>query len=169
MDGWFHTGDVGQLDADGNLTLTDRKKDLMKTSGGKYVAPQKVEGVLVAAIPFITQAVAVGDGRKYISALLTLDPDNRQALGDGQRHGRGGLRRGGPVRQAARGHSSFLDTANAKRLERWETVKKFTLLKEEFSIDDGDVTPSMKMRRQSSRRGTPTRSTRCTTPSPRHE
>ncbi len=146
VDGWFHTGDVGQLDADGNLTLTDRKKDLMKTSGGKYVAPQKVEGVLVAAIPFITQAVAVGDGRKYISALLTLDPDNvkRWATANGMAGvDYAEVASSDKLRAAIQ---ALVDKAN-QRLERWETVKKFTLLKEEFSIDEGEVTPSMKVRR----------------------
>ena len=76
VDGWFHTGDIGKLDADGYLTITDRKKDLMKTSGGKYVAPAKVESVIAATIPYVSQVVVVGDGRKYISALLTMDADN---------------------------------------------------------------------------------------------
>ena len=145
VDGWFHTGDIGQLD-NGNLTLTDRKKDLMKTSGGKYVAPQKVEGALVAAIPFVSQAVIVGDGRRYISALLTLDADNAQRWAEA--HGMAGasydeIVRSEKIREAV---EPLVANANAT-LERWETVKKFTILPHEFSVDEGDVTPSMKIRR----------------------
>ncbi|MFT4296656.1 MAG: long-chain fatty acid--CoA ligase [Micropruina sp.] len=146
VDGWFHTGDLGELDAAGNLTLTDRKKDLMKTSGGKYVAPQKVEGALVAAIPFASQAVAVGDGRKYISALLTLDADNLKrwaAINDMADADYAEIASSEKLREAVQ---PLVDRANAG-LERWETVKKFVILPQEFSVDDGEVTPSMKVRR----------------------
>ncbi|WP_298130703.1 long-chain fatty acid--CoA ligase [Micropruina sp.] len=146
IDGWFHTGDLGELDAEGNLTLTDRKKDLMKTSGGKYVAPQKVEGALVAAIPFVSQAVVVGDGRKYISALLTLDADNvkRWAAVNGMADADyAEIVASDKVHQAVQ---EFVDRAN-ESLERWETVKKFVILPQEFSVDEGEVTPSMKVRR----------------------
>ena len=148
VDGWFHTGDVGELDAEGNLTLTDRKKDVMKTSGGKYVAPQKVEGALVAAIPFVSQAVVVGDGRKYISALLTLDADNvkRWAAVHGMPDADyAEIVASDKTREAVQG---FIDQANPT-LERWETVKKFVILPQEFSVDEGEVTPSMKIRRAS--------------------
>ena len=148
VDGWFHTGDVGELDAEGNLTLTDRKKDVMKTSGGKYVAPQKVEGALVAAIPFVSQAVVVGDGRKYISALLTLDADNvkRWAAVHGMPDADyAEIVASDKTREVVQG---FIDQANAT-LERWETVKKFVILPQEFSVDGGEVTPSMKIRRAS--------------------
>ena len=74
-DGWFATGDIGELDDHGYLRITDRKKDLIKTSGGKYVAPQKVEGTLKAACPYISQVVVHGEGRKYVTALITLDPE----------------------------------------------------------------------------------------------
>ncbi len=146
IDGWFHTGDVGKVDADGNLTLTDRKKDLMKTSGGKYVAPQKVEGALVAAIPFVSQAVAVGDGRKYVSALLTMDADNvaRWAALNGMADADyADVVKSDKLREAVQ---PLVDKANAS-LERWETVKKFSILPAEFSVDEGEVTPSMKIRR----------------------
>lgn len=145
-DGWFHTGDIGKLDADGYLTITDRKKDLMKTSGGKYVAPSKVESVIAATIPYVSQVVAVGDGRKYISALLTMDRDNLKKWADS--HGKGdldytALTQLPELRETIQG---YVDQANAK-LERWETVKKFAILPQEFSVDDGGVTPNMKIRR----------------------
>ena len=84
QDGWFATGDIGELDDYGYLRITDRKKDLIKTSGGKYVAPQKVEGVLKAACPYISQVVVHGEGRKYVTALITLDPEAIEDWGSGQ-------------------------------------------------------------------------------------
>jgi long-chain acyl-CoA synthetase len=147
IDGWFHTGDIGELDADGYLSITDRKKDLMKTSGGKYVAPVKVETVIAATIPYVSQVVAVGDGRKYISALLTMDRDNlakwaaRKGLAELSYEE---LTQRPELRQTLQ---RFMDSANAK-LERWETVKRFAVLPVEFSVDDGGVTPNMKIRRK---------------------
>src|SRR4029453_19005919 len=74
-DGWLHTGDVGELTAKGNLKITDRKKDLIKTSGGKYVAPQVIETQFKAICPLASQIVVHGDGRNYVTALVALDPD----------------------------------------------------------------------------------------------
>ena len=147
VDGWFHTGDIGKLDADGYLTITDRKKDLLKTSGGKYVSPSKVEGVVAASIPYVSQVVVVGDGRNYISALLTMDKDNLFKWAT--RHGLADLdyadvTQHPDLRETVQ---RFLDSANAK-LERWETVKRFAILSTELSVDDGGVTPNMKIRRK---------------------
>ena len=147
VDGWFHTGDIGKLDDDGYLAITDRKKDLMKTSGGKYVAPAKVETVVAATIPYVSQVVAVGDGRKYVSALLTMDRDNlakwaaRKGLGELDY---AELTQHPELRLTV---ERFLARANAK-LERWETVKRFAILPAELSVDDGGVTPNMKIRRK---------------------
>ncbi len=147
VDGWFYTGDIGKLDADGFLTITDRKKDLMKTSGGKYVAPSKVEGVVAASIPYVSQVVVVGDGRKYVSALLTMDRDNLSKWAT--RHGLGDLDYAEVTQHPdlRKTVQRFLNSANAK-LERWETVKRFAILPSEFSVDDGGVTPNMKIRRK---------------------
>ena len=146
VDGWLHTGDIGFLDGEGYLTITDRKKDLMKTSGGKYVAPQKVENALAANIPYISQSVAVGDGRNYVSALLTLDPANLERWA--KNHKREGLTYAELTRlpEIRTSIDRFLARANSK-LEPWESVKRYAILDHEFSVDDGTATPSMKVRR----------------------
>jgi long-chain acyl-CoA synthetase len=146
-DGWFATGDMGELDDHGYVRITDRKKDLIKTSGGKYVAPQKVEGTLKAACPYISQVVVHGEGRKYITALITLDPEAVAgwASEQGVEHAEGeDLAQTPQVRTMVEG---YVGAAN-KRLERWETVKKFEILPGELSVDEGEVTPSMKIRRK---------------------
>ncbi len=144
-DGFFHTGDVGKLDDDGFLRITDRKKDLIKTSGGKYVAPQKVESVIMANIPYLSQAVVVGEGHKYCVALVTLDEAN--LLKWGAKHGH--HESYAELSQLPEIHQSidrFLQRAN-KRLERWETIKRFAILDHELSVEDGGTTPNMKIRR----------------------
>ncbi|OYO20932.1 long-chain fatty acid--CoA ligase [Enemella dayhoffiae] len=148
-DGWLHTGDIGELDEEDNLRITDRKKDLIKTSGGKYVAPQKVEGALVANCPYISQVVVHGEGRKYITALIALDPESLQ--GWAENHGDGSLKGldytalvKHPEVEAMVDH--YVQTGN-ERLERWETVKRFKLLEHELTVDEGSVTPSLKIRR----------------------
>jgi long-chain acyl-CoA synthetase len=147
QDGWFATGDIGELDEHGYLRITDRKKDLIKTSGGKYVAPQKVEGVLKAACPYISQVVVHGEGRKYVTALITLDPEAIDSWGSGQNLTAASaeeMAASPEVRDLIQG---YVDQANAK-LERWETIKRFAILPTELSIDEGEVTPSQKIRRR---------------------
>ena len=147
QDGWFATGDIGELDDHGYLRITDRKKDLIKTSGGKYVAPQKVEGVLKAVCPYISQVVVHGDGRKYVTALITLDPEAIEGWGSGQNlssTSAAELAESSEVRDLMQG---YIDQANAK-LERWETIKRFDILTTEFTVDEGEVTPSLKIRRR---------------------
>ena len=146
-DGWLYTGDIGELDDHGYLRITDRKKDLIKTSGGKFVAPQKVEGVLKATSPYISQVVVHGEGRKYVTALITLDPEAIEGWGSGQNLNVSSteeLVTSPEVRELMQG---YVEQANAK-LERWETIKKFAILTSELTIDEGEVTPSQKVRRR---------------------
>ncbi len=145
VDGWFHTGDIGEVDHDGYLTITDRKKDLIKTSGGKYVAPQKVEGAVVAACSLVSQVIVQGDNRQYISALLALDPDAVQSWAEQNQHTGSyeELVETSAIREVL---DRDVETANAG-LERWETIKKFAVLPHELSVEEGEVTPSMKIRR----------------------
>lgn len=146
VDGWFATGDLGELDDHGYLKITDRKKDLIKTSGGKYVAPSEVEGVIKAASPYVSQVVAHGEGRKYISALIALDPQAIAEWADGQGLSYGStedLTRAPEVRALIDGH---VQAANRK-LERWETVKRWAFLPGELDVENGEVTPSLKVRR----------------------
>jgi long-chain acyl-CoA synthetase len=147
VDGWLRTGDVGTLDADGYLTITDRKKDLIKTSGGKYVAPQELEGKLKAFCPYVSQVFVHGDRRNYVSALVTLDPQATAAWAK-QR----GLD-ARPTAELAR-HADVralvqraVDEMNAS-LPRFATLKRFAILPTEFSEAAGEVTPSHKLKRK---------------------
>ncbi|MCC8247363.1 AMP-dependent synthetase/ligase [Saccharothrix luteola] len=130
QDGWLHTGDIGELDEAGRLRITDRKKELIKTSGGKYVAPQAVEGLVKANSPYIGNVLVHGDGRNYCVALVTLDADLAPADLDAD---------------AEVGRA--VSAANEK-LARHETIKKFAVLPKDFSVDDGTLTASLKMRRK---------------------
>jgi long-chain acyl-CoA synthetase len=145
-DGWFATGDIGELDDHGYLRITDRKKDLIKTSGGKYVAPQKVEGTVKAVCPYISQVVVHGEGRKYVTALVTLDPDEIAGWAKQQGLSATGedLASSSEVRELIDG---YIGQAN-QQLERWETIKRFKILPAELSEDEGEVTPSQKIRRR---------------------
>lgn len=151
IDGWYHTGDIGTLDADGCLTITDRKKDLFKTSNGKFVAPQKVENTVMASIPYISQVVVIGENRKYVTALVALDP---AALAKwAGRRGRGGLgyRELTQLPEIRASIERLMRKAN-RRLERWEQVKRFTILDGELSLAEGTLTPSLKVRRDEVRK-----------------
>ena len=145
-DGWFHTGDIGELD-DGKLRITDRKKDLIKTSGGKYVAPQSIEGLFQAVCPYASQIVVHGDGRKYVVALVTLDEE--AIRGWAEKEGLGELSyeeitQHEKTREMVKGH---IDTLNA-RVNKWETIKDFRILPQDLTIEDGDLTPSLKVKRK---------------------
>ena len=146
-DGWFATGDMGELDEQGYLRITDRKKDLIKTSGGKYVAPQKVEGVLKAECPYISQVLVHGEGRKYATALMTLDPEAIEGWAKEQGLSYSSLEELAGSQEVHDLIEGFVSQAN-QQLERWETIKRFEILPVEFSVEEGEVTPSLKIRRK---------------------
>jgi long-chain acyl-CoA synthetase len=129
-DGWFRTGDVGEIDADGFLKITDRKKDLIITAGGKNIAPQNLENALKAS-RFISQAIVIGDRRPYVVALITLDQDEVAASG----------------RDAQELVQEIVDDVNRDRV-RVEQIKRFEIVPRDFSQEEGEVTPTMKLRRR---------------------
>ncbi|HYV07711.1 MAG TPA: long-chain fatty acid--CoA ligase [Blastocatellia bacterium] len=144
-DGWFRTGDIGEMDADGFLTITDRKKDLIKTSGGKYIAPQRVEN-LIKSSRFISQVFVVGNSRKFASALIV---PNLQMLHDyaalkGIKYETDSELIANPrivdlIQRQIDRHTS--------ELARYETVKKVALLEHELTAESGDLTLTLKPRR----------------------
>jgi long-chain acyl-CoA synthetase len=144
-DGWFHTGDIGEIDADGFLRITDRKKDLLKTSGGKYVAPQKIENLLKLQ-PHVSQAVVIGDNRKYCTALVTLDVPAVEAWANAK-----GLSGGA---DALASHPEVQKLVEAEvasvnqQLASWESLKYVRILPHDFSTESGELTPSLKVKRK---------------------
>jgi long-chain acyl-CoA synthetase len=146
VDGWLHTGDVGQIDAEGFLTITDRKKEIIVTSGGKNVAPAPIEALLGRS-PFVSQALVHGDGRKFLSALLTLDSDYvRSWASDRGIDGRElEVLVADPRLRAAM--EAEVEAVN-RMLDPFQTIKAFAVLPRDFSIDAGEMTPSLKLRRR---------------------
>ena len=140
--GWFHTGDIGQLE-DGFLRITDRKKDLIVTAGGKKVAPQPIENAIKARSPWVGQAVVFGDKRPYCVALLTPSEDALRKYGEhGKLTGKAGDQ--GPLREEI---GKAIKALNAG-LAPYETIKAFTLLPADFTEANGELTPSMKVKRK---------------------
>jgi len=126
-DGWLRSGDIGRLDDDGFLTITDRKKDILVTAGGKNVAPQNLENALKMS-PLISQALVVGDRRPYVAALITLEA-------------------GAPRDNAEEQIRAVVDDVN-RDLSRFEQIKRFAILPRDFSADDGEITPTLKLKRR---------------------
>lgn len=146
-DGWFATGDVGEIDAAGRLRITDRKKDLIKTSGGKYIAPQAIEVIFKAVCPLASQMIVHADGRSFATALVTLDPEALAQWGRAQ-----GLAATDYEALAASPEvhdyvEACIEELNG-RLNRWETIKRFRILDHDLSVENGELTPSMKVRRK---------------------
>ncbi|MBU2075499.1 MAG: long-chain fatty acid--CoA ligase [Actinobacteria bacterium] len=145
-DGWLRTGDKGEIDADGFLTITGRIKELFKTSGGKYVAPPAIESKFKALCPYASQFMVFGAERNFVVALVTLDPD--AMAGWAEENGMSGksyteIVQSQPVKDMVAG---YVEQLNAK-LNRWETIKKWEILDHDLTIESGELTPSMKVKR----------------------
>ncbi|MGW1201430.1 AMP-dependent synthetase/ligase [Streptomyces cyaneofuscatus] len=145
-DGWFHTGDIGELSADGYLRITDRKKDLIKTSGGKYVAPAEVEGQFKAVCPFVSNILVHGADRNFCTALIALDGPT--ILNWAAENGLEGKEYADVVAapQTVELIDGYVQRLN-EGLQRWQTIKKFRLLPRDLDVEHGELTPSLKLKR----------------------
>jgi len=144
--GWFHTGDIASIDAEGFITITDRKKDLIITAGGKNVAPQNIEE-RIRALPLVSQAVVCGDGRKYLTAIVTLDAEEVRALGgrEDRRAGESGLPADHPdIRRIVEDHIASVNAGLAPH----ERIRRFRILPRDFTEEAGELTPTLKIRRR---------------------
>jgi len=145
-DGWFHTGDIGELSPDGYLRITDRKKDLIKTSGGKYIAPAEVEGQFKAVCPYVSNILVHGADRNFCTALIALDEPS--LLDWAKDNGLAGKSYAevvaAPVTvELVDGYVKQLNEG----LQRWQTIKKFRLLPRDLDVEHGEITPSLKLKR----------------------
>jgi len=146
-DGWFRTGDIGEIDADGFLRITDRKKDMFKTSQGKYVAPSAIDARFKGLCPYVSELLVYGESRPYCVALVALDAE---AITDwANENDLAGM----AFAEIARDQlthdliAGYLDALNSQ-LNRWEQIKNFVIADRELSIEAGDLTPSLKLRRK---------------------
>jgi long-chain acyl-CoA synthetase len=146
-DGWLHTGDVGEISDNGSLRITDRKKDLIKTSGGKYVAPQSIETQFKAICPLAAQIVVHGDGRNFVTALVALDPDAIKVWAASNEMADASFADVARSPKMRATMEAFVDQLNSG-LGRWETIKKFEILDRELTVEEGDLTPSLKLKRR---------------------
>lgn len=146
-DGWLHTGDIGELDAAGALRITDRKKDLIKTSNGKYVAPSDVEGRFKGMCPFVSNIIVHGDNRNFCTALITLDADALKAWAAGAGLATAEYPDLVATPQVNALIQGYVDRLNTD-LQRWQTIKKFALLPRDLTVENGELTPSLKVKRR---------------------
>ncbi|MDQ1019573.1 AMP-dependent synthetase/ligase [Streptomyces afghaniensis] len=145
-DGWFHTGDIGELSPDGYLRITDRKKDLIKTSGGKYIAPAEVEGQFKAVCPYVSNILVHGADRNFCTALIALDEVaiSQWATENGLEGKSYEEIVSSPVTvEMVDGYVKQLNEG----LQRWQTIKKFRLLPRDLDVEHGEITPSLKLKR----------------------
>ena len=146
-DGWLRTGDIGEVDEQGFLRITDRKKDLIKTSGGKYVAPQKLENKLKAMSPLVSQVLVHGNARNFCTALITLNEE--EIIKWAADNGLDGASMA-DLAEDASVHALIepLVTSLNADLARYETIKKFAILPADFAQETGELTPTMKVKRK---------------------
>jgi long-chain acyl-CoA synthetase len=146
VDGWLHTGDIGQIDEDGFLSITDRKKDLFKTSGGKYIAPQPIENLLKSS-PYVSMAVVVAEGRRFPSVLIV---PNFEKLRQFAHQNDLGQLANSALTEHPKINELFMKEINAScaGLPHYELPKKAFILDRELSIEEGELTPSMKVKRR---------------------
>ncbi len=145
--GWFHTGDIGELDAEGFLRITDRKKDMFKTSQGKYVAPSAISAQFKGICPFASEIIVYGESKPYCVALVSLDGEGLKAWASDNGLGDktfGEIARDEKTRVAVEGYVEQLN----KHLNRWEQVKRFAIIDRELTVEAGDLTPSLKLKRK---------------------
>ncbi|WP_409236236.1 AMP-dependent synthetase/ligase [Streptomyces sp. PA5.6] len=145
-DGWFHTGDIGELSVDGYLRITDRKKDLIKTSGGKYIAPAEVEGQFKAVCPYVSNILVHGADRNFCTALISLDEP--AILDWAKENGQEGKSYAEVCAAPATVEliDGYVRELN-EGLQRWQTIKKFRLLPRDLDVEHGELTPSLKLKR----------------------
>lgn len=145
-DGWFHTGDIGVIDDDGFVKITDRKKDIIVTAAGKNIAPQNIEN-LIKTDPFISQIMVHGDRRKFLSALVTLDRDQIVSYAKGHQivfKEYADLVKSDEIHHLIKAR---IEEKN-RQLAKYETIKKFAILENDFSVETGELTPTMKVKRK---------------------
>ncbi len=145
-DGWLHSGDIGELDLQGHLKVTDRKKDLIITSGGKNISPSNIESMLKAN-PLISQVVVIGDKRSYLTALFTLNAENVLKFAKAQGINETGMPSLSKHRVINQAVSEFVSKIN-NDLAQYETIKKFAILDRDFSQEADELTPTLKVRRK---------------------
>ncbi|MGW0915788.1 AMP-dependent synthetase/ligase [Streptomyces sp. NPDC002784] len=145
-DGWFHTGDIGELSPDGYLRITDRKKDLFKTSGGKYIAPTEIEGSFKSVCPYVSNILVHGADRNFCTALIALD--ELALMGWAKEHGMEGKSYAEVVAapETVAMVEGYVKQVN-ENLQRWQTIKKFRLLPRDLDVEHGEITPSLKLKR----------------------
>lgn len=146
-EGWYHTGDIGHFDRDRFLYITDRIKDVIKTSNGKFVSPSEVESTLTSSSEAISQAIVVGEGHKFCVALLSLDPEWVHSWCEQQGLSETDYSAAVRMPQLRVAVQRDVERANAT-LGRWETIKRFEILPAEMTVDDGTATPTLKIRRK---------------------
>jgi long-chain acyl-CoA synthetase len=145
--GWMATGDIGEFDEDGFLRITDRKKDLFKTSGGKYVAPTYVEGLFKGICPLVSQIMVHGAERNFVSALIALDPDAIALWAEGNGMAGKSYAEIAASEQMRKTIEADISELNG-RLNKWEQIKQFAILDHDLTVEAGEITPSMKMKRK---------------------